>query len=333
MPAADCDPELSLNGFTSPSWVGGQPSANNGEMVDQVGISTPLSPEHKKALAWFEERTNADIPWPKPHDGLFLLNKAKGIQKPEGWIHALSIRKSLQSSYDDLLHWDEEGRWLLRYAYEGTDPDYFTNRALRQCMADGVPVAVVVQLKPKPDALYRVLGLANVVSENRGSLSFTLAQVGTPSLRSAEKTLDVALPDESYEPPSDVDARDKVMRSIAVRRGQPKFRKTLLEAYGGACAVTGSTTTAVLEAAHIIAYKGPQTNHVRNGILLRADIHTLFDLGLLEIHPDSLVVSVHHTVSDPYYQQYQGRKLTVPLLTASRPDSEALRKRYSMQSD
>jgi hypothetical protein len=292
---------------------------------------TSLSSEHAIALAWFEERTGADIAWPKPLGDIFLLNKAKGIQKPEGWVHALSIRKSLRSNYDDLLHWDEQGRWQLRYAYEGSDPEYFTNRALRQCMDDGVPVAVVVQLKPKPDPLYRVLGLAKVVSEDPISRSFTLTQRGAPSLRDAEKTLDVALPEYSYDPPGDTDARDKMMRSIAVRRGQPSFRRKLLEAYGGACAVTGSRTVEVLEAAHIIAYNGPSTNQVQNGILLRADIHTLFDLGLLEINPDTLVVTIHESISDIEYRRYDGTVLSLPQRRSQRPSVEALRKRCASE--
>jgi hypothetical protein len=76
------------------------------------GVS--LSREHSEALTWFADRTGSDISWPKPLGNIFLLNKAKGIQKPEGWTHALSIRKSLRSNYDDLLHWNDEGRWFLR---------------------------------------------------------------------------------------------------------------------------------------------------------------------------------------------------------------------------
>ncbi|WP_200883691.1 HNH endonuclease [Archangium violaceum] len=52
-------------------------------------------------------------------------------------------------------------------------------------------------------------------------------------------------------------------------------------AYGGRCALTDCEEPRVLEAAHIFPYHGPQTNHVTNGLLLRADLHVLFDLGLL----------------------------------------------------
>ncbi|WP_169719739.1 HNH endonuclease, partial [Novosphingobium acidiphilum] len=59
-----------------------------------------------------------------------------------------------------------------------------------------------------------------------------------------------------------------------------------MKAYDGKCAVTSCAIEPLLEAAHIHPYLGPKTNHVTNGMLLRADIHTLFDLGLLAIAAD-----------------------------------------------
>lgn len=88
------------------------------------------------------------------------------------------------------------------------------------------------------------------------------------------------------------DLRSYDMRAIARRQGQQAFRNALIEAYAGKCAVTGATTVDVLEAAHISPHKGTQTNKVRNGLLLRSDIHTLFDLRRLSVTPD-FVVRVH----------------------------------------
>lgn len=85
------------------------------------------------------------------------------------------------------------------------------------------------------------------------------------------------------------DARDMAYRAISVRRGQKKFRKRLLAAYSGRCAVTACTVLEILEAAHIAPYKGSHTHRVDNGLPLRADIHTLFDLGLLWINSERRV--------------------------------------------
>ena len=64
-------------------------------------------------------------------------------------------------------------------------------------------------------------------------------------------------------------------------RAPHKFRDALIGAYAGRCAITGCSVLDILEAAHITPYLGPDTNHVTNGLLLRADLHTLFDTCLL----------------------------------------------------
>ena len=74
---------------------------------------------------------------------------------------------------------------------------------------------------------------------------------------------------------------------IHLRQGQAAFRKSLMRAYGGQCAVTATSTKEVLEAAHILPYRGTQTHRVDNGLLLRADIYTLFDRRLLAIVPQT----------------------------------------------
>lgn len=59
-----------------------------------------------------------------------------------------------------------------------------------------------------------------------------------------------------------------------------------LGAYGGACVVTGEHSLPVLEAAHIRPYGAEGTHDVPNGLLLRADIHRLFDAGYVTVTPD-----------------------------------------------
>jgi putative restriction endonuclease len=68
------------------------------------------------------------------------------------------------------------------------------------------------------------------------------------------------------------------------RQGQGGFRRILLRAYEQRCAVTDCDLEDTLEAAHIVPYRGPVTNHPSNGLLLRADVHTLFDFGLVTIN-------------------------------------------------
>ncbi len=118
------------------------------------------------------------------------------------------------------------------------------------------------------------------------------------------------------------DGREKIARHITLRRGQKKFRDALIKAYNGTCAVTGSKTLSVLEAAHIVPYKGDDTNVVQNGILLRSDIHTLFDLGLLTITSKSFDVKIHQDISGTEYSQFN--KLILPSNKSDHPNEAAL---------
>src|SRR5438309_1748593 len=80
------------------------------------------------------------------------------------------------------------------------------------------------------------------------------------------------------------DHRRYIETPMVVREGQGTFRVRILDAYGRRCAVTGESSEPVLGAAHIQLYLGPASNHVQNGIALRADIHRLFDGGYGDHH-------------------------------------------------
>ncbi|MCX5465894.1 HNH endonuclease [Alcaligenes parafaecalis] len=112
-----------------------------------------------------------------------------------------------------------------------------------------------------------------------------------------------------FDPTDSSDARKKVMTEIVRRRGQPAFRRALMSAYEGCCAITGCTLSAVLEAAHIYPYEGEHTNVVSNGLLLRADIHTLFDLGLIVIDSQSMTVQISVELQGTEYEALQGKPL------------------------
>lgn len=131
-----------------------------------------------------------------------------------------------------------------------------------------------------------------------------------------------------FSPKGMFDQRDRQMRAVVQRRGQPGFRRKLIAAYG-ACAVTGYNAPAALEAAHIVPYSGPKSDHVCNGLLLRSDIHTLFDLGLLSIHPTRLTVVLADTLRESSYSDLHGKKLALPKKPEWRPNSKALGLRWA----
>ena len=96
-----------------------------------------------------------------------------------------------------------------------------------------------------------------------------------------------------------------------IRDGQARFRNMLLSHYGCMCMVTGEKLDAVIEAAHISPYDGNKSNDIGNGLLLRVDIHRLFDRNLLAIEPNSLTIHLHPTLKGSSYSNLDGKKLLI----------------------
>ena len=121
----------------------------------------------------------------------------------------------------------------------------------------------------------------------------------------------------------------RVLRATIQRRGQWSFRQGLLAAYGHRCQVTQYTGEPALEAAHIYPYSegGEYTNDLRNGLLLRADIHVLFDLGLLQVAPESLAVRIMKPLAGSSYEALDGTVLQDS--TVLRPSNEALAQKWT----
>ena len=94
----------------------------------------------------------------------------------------------------------------------------------------------------------------------------------------------------------DVVSRGGHVRSAGVcaatieTRGQAQFRHSLDVAYGGRCCVSGCGVAWAIDAAHVEPTEDSRSNAVANGLLLRGDLHALFDAGQLAIHPTSHVV-------------------------------------------
>ena len=119
-----------------------------------------------------------------------------------------------------------------------------------------------------------------------------------------------------YKSKNTEETQKRIIRSIAQRRGQPKFREDLLKAYESKCAITGCDAQEALEAAHIIPYSETENNHLSNGLLLRADLHTLFDLNLIAIDPhtdpDERKVRIAPSLGNTEYRKLEGISLRQP---------------------
>lgn len=147
--------------------------------------------------------------------------------------------------------------------------------------------------------------------------------LSVPPLRLVQIAGSAAQPD-AHGPVNKEDVRLRIQTGIANRRGPELFRRALLAAYDSKCPITGCNTVEVLEAAHIVPYLGDRTDAVANGLLLRADIHTLFDLHLLALTPKTCIVVLHPDLRLGHYAELHGRQLRLPQRPEDWPDSTAL---------
>jgi hypothetical protein len=141
------------------------------------------------------------------------------------------------------------------------------------------------------------------------SSGMSIRQIISPTARMLDEAEREAEAQGAFDAHNVEDARHRVIASIVRRHGQAEFRKLLMEAYGGACAVTGCSLKAILDAAHVHPYRGVQTNVVSNGLLLRTDVHTLFDLGLIAVESDTLLIRVSPELAGTEYADLDGKKL------------------------
>lgn len=115
---------------------------------------------------------------------------------------------------------------------------------------------------------------------------------------------------------------------VRPRLGQRTFQIAVTEAYGRACALTGEHSLPALEAAHIKPFSLGGPHALSNGLLLRADLHRLFDKGYLTVTPE-LTVKVSPKLRDEYqnghtYYPYAGRPLRRPVIPNAMPDPDLL---------
>lgn len=116
---------------------------------------------------------------------------------------------------------------------------------------------------------------------------------------------------------------------VKPRLGQGAFRFAVTDAYGGACAVTSEHSLPVLEAAHIRPYAEKGPHEVGNGLLLRTDVHKLFDKGYVTVDPDDHRFVVSRRLKDDYqngraYYEMHGKIIQLPREVASYPSREYL---------
>jgi putative restriction endonuclease len=130
---------------------------------------------------------------------------------------------------------------------------------------------------------------------------------------------------EPSRPEIPLDGRERPVRQ---RLGQGAFRVLVTDVYEHRGAVTGEKALPVLQAAHIrpVTQEGP--HRVDNGLLLRSDIHALFDEGYVTVMPDPRFLVSQRLKTDfdngePYYP-LSGKRIWLPGREEDQPGREFL---------
>ncbi len=124
------------------------------------------------------------------------------------------------------------------------------------------------------------------------------------------------------------DITKRIIKGYLERKGQRKFCDNLFKACNAKCCITGCSIEEVLQACHIIPHAETGNNNTANGLLLRSDIHDLFDAHLIGIHPITLKVHVKKSLRKTEYADLHGKPLLPRLYKG--PDKDALKRRWQL---
>ncbi len=271
----------------------------------------------------------------------FAISAQRGIHVPSRTGIALSVtvvRGSIYSATDQPLIHLPDNTWILEYSVHrnnaGGETDTRWNEGLFNCVKLGLPVGVFIQ--ESGSRYVRYLAYVEEYHPERGV--FTLHGPVTPatesifsetehlsgSSASIEYCGGNSVTGGSFLTELEEDNRKFAEVRQAIREGQSKFRERLMEAYDGMCACTGCGVVETLQAAHIIGYRGNRSNSVNNGLLLRADLHLLFDNSLITVDPRTYELTASKRLANTCYAPLQGKRLRLPRRIDLRPNASYL---------
>lgn len=111
-----------------------------------------------------------------------------------------------------------------------------------------------------------------------------------------------------------------------MREGQAQFKLYVSRAYDYKCCISGEKTPELLQAAHIQAYISKESNHIQNGLLLRIDLHKMYDSGLLTID-ESYRVHISKKITSPDYTMFDGIRISLPTDASKHPSKDAIKEK------
>lgn len=272
-----------------------------------------------------------------PHTAMRGIHVPAMLPKDRKYAATITSTGVKKYSKDKPLISLDDGTWLLVYSAHtdesGSGEDSLWNDALLNNLRDGVPVGVFLKMGSK--GYFR--SLAYVEDFNPVANVFVLhgpvrADNDTTFASPLAKLVKQAKGQNANVSVEELERDRREFKTIqqAMRQGQTSFRKGLLAAYDGKCAMTDCSVEEALQAAHIINYHGMQSNGISNGMLLRADVHLLFDRNLLAVNPDDSKIVVSKHLRESEYAELSGRRIRRPAESMYWPNASCLLAKYQL---
>lgn len=251
-----------------------------------------------------------------------LKDRQLGIRKPAVLTSALSITTTYRAPnrerpYDDRLGSDG----LMRYKWDGDNPDKYTNRGLRAAMLEKRPL---IWFWGVAQGLYKPIFPVYIVAEEQDQQQFVVASDGLQNIESTGQNLDEV-------------TKRYVLQETRRRLHQPVFRGLVMQAYETRCSICTLRHSPLLDAAHIVPDADPDgVAAVRNGIALCKIHHAAYDVGIIGISPDytiSVREDVLHEVDGPMLEfglkgLHRNRLSKLPSSKTEHPDRDLLERQF-----
>ena len=256
-------------------------------------------------------------------------NPQKGIWRP----HQLSTasgaaltlvtvrpRAGRPAPYDDQIASDQD---YFVYRYEGEDPNYWTNEAVRRAYQLKRPLIYLYGITP---GVYDPIFPCYVTADMPSALAFHL----TPDLETLRPVAETPPPQLEVQ-------RAYAMRAVKVRLHQHRFRELVVDAYKCRCGVCTLGHWQLLDAAHILPDREERgLAEIPNGMALCRIHHAAFDANILGVDVD-LKVHIRADVLDEHdgpmlkhgLQDMHGRLITVPRDSRLQPKRDYLAERFA----
>lgn len=251
-----------------------------------------------------------------------LKNPQLGIYKPRGHEAALSITTTYRPAGAERPYEDSVGpEGLMRYKWQGDDPEHANNRALRAAHRDRLPLIWFWGVAP---GVYKPIYPVYLVAEEPEQQQFVVStDQDSPDLDAAGTTGEIL--------------RRYLRQDTWKRLHQPVFRGLVLQAYRTQCAVCRLRHAKLLDAAHIVEDRAREGIAATwNGLSLCKIHHAAYDVGILGVSPDyslaireDILEEIDGPILEHGLKRLHGTSLQViPRAVRDRPDRDRLARRF-----